>query len=374
MKSESSPGAAPSSSQPVKPDPLIRPPLVYDLDREVLNELVKSWGEPAYRASQLWEGLYTHLFARPEQFSNLPKMLRDKIGTNLSFSNLSPGVILQSKDKETTKTLFRLPDGSSVEAVLMSYNLRRTLCISTQAGCAMGCVFCATGQMGFRRNLTSGEIVEQVLYYARQLKEQGEHVTNIVIMGMGEPFHNYDATLQAIDILNQPQGFNLGARRITISTVGLIPAIKRFTNEKRQVNLAVSLHAADDELRNSLLPINRKYPLKELMDACLDYVARTNRRITFEWALIRDVNDGEEQARKLAGLLQAFNRQGAMLCHVNVIPLNPTQRYKGKATTRERALAFQTILEQHNIPCTIRLRRGIDIQAGCGQLAVEGKS
>lgn len=374
MKSKSSPGSPPSSSQPAKPNPFIRPPLVYDLDRESLNELVKSWGEPAYRASQLWEGLYTHLFDRPEQFSNLPKTLRDKFGSFLSFSNLSPGVILQSNDKETTKTLFHLPDGSSVEAVLMSYNRRRTLCISTQAGCAMGCVFCATGQMGFRRNLSSGEIVEQVLFYARQLKEEGEHVTNIVIMGMGEPFHNYEATLQAIDMLNQPQGFNLGARRITISTVGLIPAIRRFTNEKRQVNLAVSLHAADDELRNSLLPINRKYPLNELMDACQDYVSKTNRRITFEWALIRDVNDGEEQARKLAGLLQSFNRQGAMLCHVNVIPLNPTHRFKGKATTKERALAFQTILEQQNIPCTIRLRRGIDIQAGCGQLAVESKS
>jgi 23S rRNA (adenine2503-C2)-methyltransferase len=178
--------------------------------------------------------------------------------------------------------LFELPSGQSggqaIEAVLMRYKERRTLCISTQVGCAMGCVFCATGQMGFRRNLSSGEIVEQVLYYARQLAEQGERVTNVVVMGMGEPFHNYDATLDAIDRLNHTEGFNLGARRITISTVGLLPGIRRFTREQRQVNLAVSLHAADDELRASLLPVNQRYPIKDLMDACRDYVEKTHRR------------------------------------------------------------------------------------------------
>jgi 23S rRNA (adenine2503-C2)-methyltransferase len=348
--------------------------LIYDYDQAALAEILKAWGEPGYRSMQIWDGLYTHLWEKPELFTNLPKALREKIAQNITFSNLKPVSIQQSQDQETTKTLFQLPDKSAVEAVLMRYSNRRTLCISSQAGCAMGCVFCATGQMGFRRNLSSGEIIEQVLYYARYLKSLNESVTNIVIMGMGEPFHNYDSTMQAIDQLNNPQGFNLGARRITISTVGLVPAIRRFTNERRQVNLAVSLHAADDELRNSLLPVNRKYPLRELMDACHDYVTKTNRRITFEWALIRDVNDGEDHALKLAAHLQGFNRQGASLCHVNVIPLNPTHRYKGKATTRERALAFQAILEKQNIPCTIRLRRGIDIQAGCGQLAVENKS
>ena len=188
----------------------------------------------------------------------------------------------------------------------MRYSQRRSLCISTQAGCAMGCVFCATGQMGFRRNLSSGEIVEQVLFYARQLKEMGEQVTNVVIMGMGEPFHNYEATMQAIDRLNDPTGFNFGARRFTISTVGLVPAIRRFASEGRQVNLAISLHAADDELRSSLLPVNRKYPLAELLAACQEYVETTHRRITFEWALIQGVSDTLEQARKLAGLLQMF--------------------------------------------------------------------
>jgi 23S rRNA (adenine2503-C2)-methyltransferase len=227
----------------------------------------------------------------------------------------------------------------------------------------MGCVFCATGQMGFKRNLTSGEIVEQVLFYARMLHTEDEEVTNVVIMGMGEPFHNYHATMAAIDRLNHPDGFNLGARRFTISTVGLVPMIRKFTAEQRQVNLAVSLHASDDELRSSLLPVNRKYSIDEVLAACRDYVDQTHRRITFEWALIRDVNDSPEQARKLALRLHG------LLCHVNVIPLNPTERYAGKATTRHRAVIFRTELEKLGIPCSIRLRRGIDIKAGCGQLA-----
>lgn len=346
-------------------------PLIYDLDLSDLEKMLQSWGEPAYRGRQIWQGLYQHLWNEVESFTSLPRGLREKLQATFSFSHLDPLTRLASSDGETRKTLFSLPDGQAVEAVLMRYSRRRTLCISTQAGCAMGCVFCATGQMGFRRNLTSGEIVEQVLYYARQLQSMDESVTNVVVMGMGEPFHNYDATLQAIDRLNHPQGFNLGARRFTISTVGLVPAIRRFAGEQRQVNLAVSLHAADDELRASMLPINRKYPLDELIAACEEYVAKTNRRITFEWALIRGVNDSLDQARQLANRLQGLKRDGAALCHVNVIPLNPTQRYAGEATPRQQALAFQAELERLGIPCTVRMRRGIDIQAGCGQLAVK---
>jgi 23S rRNA (adenine2503-C2)-methyltransferase len=202
-----------------------------------------------------------------------------------------------------------------------------------------------------------------VLYFARQLQASGEQVTNVVFMGMGEPFHNYDATMQAIDRLNHPEGFNFGARRFTVSTVGLVPAIRRFSEEKRQVNLAVSLHAADDDLRSSLLPINRKYPLDVLIQACRDYVENTHRRITFEWALIQGMNDSLEQARKLSQRLEG------MLCHVNIIPLNPTKRYAGQASSQRQARIFRDELERHAIPCTIRVRRGIDIQAGCGQLA-----
>ncbi len=337
----------------------------YDLTLAEWQDQLAQWGEPRFRALQVWQGLYQQLWPSFEDFTNLSHPLRARLAGQFRLNNLAPSQVLQSQDGETVKTLFQLPDGRAIEAVLMKYDQRRTLCISTQAGCAMGCVFCATGQMGFKRHLTSGEIVEQVLYYARQLKSQGEKVTNVVVMGMGEPFHNYDATLAAIDRLNDPQGLNLGERRFTISTVGLVPMIRRFAAEKRQVNLAISLHAADDALRASLLPVDRKYPIAELMAACKEYIATTNRRLTFEWALIQDVNDSPEHARQLGSLLHG------MLCHVNVIPLNPTQKYSGKATTRQRALAFQAELESLGIPCTIRLRRGIDIQAGCGQLAAK---
>jgi 23S rRNA (adenine2503-C2)-methyltransferase len=341
--------------------------LIYDLSLPELTKLLETWGEPAYRAKQIWQGLYQHLWASPDEFTSISKPLRQKLSETFQLSNLQPSTVLDSSDGETRKTLFQLPDNRLIEAVLMRYEKRQTLCISTQAGCAMGCVFCATGQMGFKRHLSSGEIVEQVGYYARLLKAEGLPVTNIVVMGMGEPFHNYEATMAAIDRLNDPDGMNLGERRFTISTVGLVPLIRRFANEKRQINLAVSLHAADDELRTSMLPINKKYPLNELFATCRDYVDATHRRITFEWALINGVNDTPEQARRLV------DRVRGMLCHVNAIPLNPTQAYKGQATTRQRAEAFRTELEKAGIPCSIRLRRGIDIQAGCGQLAGSAK-
>ena len=335
----------------------------FDKDLTDLKLLLTSWGEPDYRADQIWSGIYQGLKDGPDRISNIPKSLRAKIRERFTFGSLAPETSLYSKDHQTEKTLFRLVDDQAIETVLMFYEKRRTLCISTQSGCAMGCVFCATGQMGFRRNLTSGEIVEQVMYFARQLKESDESLTNIVIMGMGEPFHNYTETMAAVDRLNHPAGMNLGARRFTISTVGLIPEILRFADDHRQVNLAVSLHAADDKLRSSMLPINRKYPLDELIDACREYVKMTHRRITFEWALIHNINDTIEQASTLANLLRG------LICHVNIIPLNPTDGYSGKATTMERARLFRAELERQGVPCTIRIRRGIEIQAGCGQLA-----
>mgnify|MGYP001239269585 FL=1 len=340
-------------------------PLIYDLTLPELEAALKDLGQPAYRARQIWQGLYHQLWDDPAQFTALPAALREQLRTAFRFQVLTAQQTLHSSDGETVKTLFKLPDDRMIEAVLMRYNERKTLCISSQAGCAMGCVFCATGQMGFLRHLSSGEIVAQVLHYARMLRSEGFEVTNIVIMGMGEPFHNYDATMAAIDRLNDAEGLNLGARRFTISTVGLAPTIRRFAAEKRQVNLAVSLHAANDTLRSSLMPINRKYPLDVLISACRDYVNETGRRITFEWALIQDVNDAPEQARELAALVKG------LLCHVNIIPLNPTHKYSGMGSTRQRAQAFQAELERVGIPCTIRLRRGIDIQAGCGQLATQ---
>lgn len=349
--------------------------IIYDLDLPALTELLASWNEPAYRAKQIWQGLYKNLWDKASDFTNLPKPLRERMGAELEFGILTPTLKLDSSDGQTRKTLFRLSDGKQVEAVLMRYDpetftgrQRRTLCISTQVGCAMGCTFCATGQMGFTRHLSSGEIVAQVLYYARQLREQDETVTNVVVMGMGEPFHNYENTLGAVDRLNDPDGFNFGARRFTISTSGLVPSIRRFAAEKRQVNLAVSLHAAQNTAREAMMPVNKRYNIETLIEACQEYVNTTGRRITFEWALIHGVNDTPEVARQLASLLKG------MLCHVNAIPLNPTTGYTGKATTRERAETFQKILEQNGIPCTIRLRRGIDIQAGCGQLATRASA
>ena len=362
--------------------------LIYDLDLPSLAALLYEWNEPAYRAKQIWQGLYQHLYHAPEQFSNLSKSLREKMVEQFVFSPFKVKTYLDSSDGFTRKTLFELPDGNLIEAVLMRYgdpadgfdmwrnaataqasaNLRgaknrRTLCISTQAGCAMGCVFCATGQLGFKRHLSSGEIVAQALYYARMLKDVNESVTNVVLMGMGEPFHNYDNTMSAIDRLNDPDGFNFGARRFTISTVGLVPQIRRFADEKRQVNLAISLHAADDDERLAIMPVNKRYKIDDVIEACKYYVAQTGRRVTFEWALIHDVNDTPEVAKKLAARLKG------LLCHVNAIPLNPTAGYSGKATDRQRAVAFKESLEQAGVPCTIRMRRGIDIQAGCGQLA-----
>jgi len=360
--------------------------LIYDLDMPALTDLLKSWGEPAYRAKQIWQGLYQHLYSASEQFTNLPNTLRTKMSENFTFIPFKVKTYLDSSDSFTRKTLFELPDGNLIEAVLMRYGdpadaphpnpspsgrgtkLRRTLCISTQAGCAMGCVFCATGQMGYKRNLSSGEIIAQVMYYAQMLKPQDEVVTNVVFMGMGEPFHNYDNTLAAVDRLNDSDGYNFGARRMTISTVGLVPQIRRFADEQRQVNLAISLHAAEDEERLAIMPVNKRYKIDEVLDACRYYVDKTHRRVTFEWALINGVNDTPEVARKLATRLKG------LLCHVNAIPLNPTAGYAGQATDRERAESFKQTLEQAGIPCTIRMRRGIDIQAGCGQLAGAAKT
>ncbi|MGD0750820.1 MAG: 23S rRNA (adenine(2503)-C(2))-methyltransferase RlmN [Anaerolineales bacterium] len=336
--------------------------LVYDLTLSELVSLMIEWNEPVYRARQIWQGLYRQYWNSPAKFTNIPTSLRTRLAETLEFNVLTLVTTLTSSDGQTVKSLFKLSDGKSIEAVLMRYKKRNTLCISSQAGCAMGCVFCATGQMGFKRHLSSGEIVAQVMYYARQLYEENTAVTNVVLMGMGEPFHNYENTLAAIDRLNDPQGYNLGARRFTISTVGLIPAIRRFATEKRQINLAISLHAADDDLRTSMLPVNKRYPIDELLAACREYIAVTGRRITFEWALINGVNDTPDQAILLAKKLKG------LLGHVNAILLNPTLGYSGQATSHERAEKFRQILEEHGIPCTIRLRRGIDIQAGCGQL------
>ncbi|MBP9500833.1 MAG: 23S rRNA (adenine(2503)-C(2))-methyltransferase RlmN [Candidatus Promineofilum sp.] len=340
---------------------------LYDLEADELASLLAQWGQPAFRARQVWEWLYRHYAADFESMTNLPGPLRERLATETTLSIGEIALAQHSADGRTKKVLFRLPDGQFIETVLMRYEKRRTLCISTQAGCAMGCVFCATGQMGFMRNLTVAEIVGQVLYFARELAAESDSdathpVTNIVMMGMGEPLHNYNHTLAALDRLTDPTGFNLGARKITISTVGLVPAIRRYADEQRQTPLAVSLHAATDEERSRLMPVNRRWSIGELMDACRYYVEKTGRRMTFEWALIANENDTEEQAHKLGELLRG------MLGHVNLIPLNPTAGYGGKPSSPEQVARFQEVLSSYGVTSTVRVRRGIDIQAGCGQL------
>lgn len=337
--------------------------LILDLDISDLQKWVKNQGEPSYRASQIWKGLYKHCSASFSEITNISQTLREKLENDFLFSGLSPKTEIKSDNGDTHKTLFELHDGFKIETVLMRYQKRITVCISTQSGCAMGCTFCATGQMGFSRNLTSGEIMSQVLFYERKLRDETETLTNVVLMGMGEPFNNYEACLIALNTLNNSKGFGMGARRFTISTVGIIPKIRQFADENLQYNLAVSLHAADDELRSSLVPINRIYPLTNLIEACKYYTNTTHRRITFEYALIEGVNDSIQHARALVNLLRGI------LCHVNIIALNPTPDNKFNGSKEIQIRAFLEILSEKKISNTLRSRRGIDIQAGCGQLA-----
>lgn len=340
-----------------------------DLSLEELTEVLQRWGEPPYRARQIWGWVYRRGATTFEAMTDLPKALRARLSETFSLSTLRPLAERVSQDGWTRKWLFGLSDGAQVEAVLMEYTDRRTACVSTQAGCAMGCPFCATGQMGLLRNLTAGEIVEQVLWVARWLAAHGERLTHVVFMGMGEPFANYAHTARALRLLIHPDGLHLGQRRITVSTVGVVPGIQRFAREGWQINLAVSLHAATDDLRDRLVPINRVYPLDALMAAVRDYIERTRRRVTFEWVMIRGVNDTPEQAHALV------ERIRGMLAHVNLIPLNPTPGFPGEASPPERVEAFRRILEKARIPCTVRVRRGIDVAAGCGQLraAITGR-
>lgn len=335
---------------------------LYDLTPEQLKAAMAAQGEPSYRAGQIWAWLYKRFATDIGEMTDLPASLRQKISARYTLGTAVVTASQISTDGQTRKILSRLEDGQLIETVLMSYEKRRTLCVSTQAGCAMGCVFCATGQMGFGRHLSVAEIVIPIMYFARELFQRGESISNIVMMGMGEPLHNYDNTLAALDRLTDENGFNLGARRITISTVGLVPAIRRYADERRQSPLAVSLHAATDSERDKLIPINKRWPIETLMEACRYYVERSGRRITFEWALIDGENDTPEQARALGELVQG------MLCHVNLIPLNPTGGYRGRPSSRTRVDRFQAELRRYGVSSTVRVRRGIDIQAGCGQL------
>ena len=333
-----------------------------DLSYDEMLAWVEGQGEPTFRAQQLFAWIYRSLAHDFADMKNLPTAFRQKLAETAFIQSLTPLESSTSADALTVKTLFELSDGETIEAVLMRYEGRQTVCVSTQVGCAIGCPFCATGQSGFRRNLSSGEIVAQVLHFARQLQSQGKAVTNLVFMGMGEPLANYEATWQAIRVLNDARGMGLGARRFTISTAGLVPGIRRMTSENLAVGLAVSLHAPSDALRNRLVPVNKRYPIAELIESCRAYAQSSGRRVTFEYALIEGLNDERAQARELAEIL------GDLLCHVNLIPVNPTAECEYRPSSRQRVMAFHRELTGLGIGNTIRLERGVDIQAGCGQL------
>ncbi len=333
---------------------------LYAMTEADLKARLAEWGHKPFRAGQVRAWLYDRGATTPDEMTDLPKALRERLAAETRVGSMDVDTEQVSRDG-TIKRLYKLHDGQLVESVLMPYQtLRRTACISTQAGCAMGCVFCATGQMGFARHLTADEIVEQAARWSAELRQKGERLSNVVLMGMGEPFHNYDQTLIALRRLMSDLG--IGARHITVSTVGLAPRIRQFADEGLQVGLAVSLHASSDEARDALMPVNKRYPIDELIDACREYAQKTGRRITFEWALIRGRNDDEATAERLARVLSGLP------CHVNLIPLNPTGGYDGGPSDPDRVARFIDVLARHGIPGTIRVRRGIDIDAGCGQL------
>ncbi|MEN9572415.1 MAG: rRNA ((2503)-C(2))-methyltransferase RlmN [Verrucomicrobiota bacterium] len=338
---------------------------------ELEREFVTSRLSPLH-ARPLWRALHHHLksdFAEaPDFLPPLRRWVTAHVGEGRRFFvEAAPETDdLASSDGLTRKFLLRLADGQTIETVVMGFKGRHTACVSTQAGCAMGCVFCATGQMGFVRHLRPGEIVAQVRHAQLALRAAGgAGLRNLVLMGMGEPLHNYDAVMKALEIISDRRGLNLGPSKITISTVGVVPGILRLAAEQRPYQLAVSLHGATEEERSALVPASRRWPLAELLAACRAYFAQTGRRIFFEWTLIAGANDSPAQAERLATLLTGLD------AHVNLIPLNPTGGFAGAATQSAAAKAFQAVLQTADIPSTIRQRRGIDVAAGCGQLRAE---
>ncbi len=330
-------------------------------------ELAERHALKPYRLTQLYRAATKELVGALASVTVLPKELRASLGDErFPFDAVEPVVIQRSNDRQTTKGLFRLADGSEVEAVLMEHHgERNTVCISSQAGCAYKCAFCSTGQAGFTRHLRATEIFDQARYFARRLAEEKRKITNIVFMGMGEPFHNYDAVMGAVALLNDPQGFGLGHRHITISTVGLVDEIERFAGEGVQVNLAISLHAPNDHVRSEIMPVNRRYPVAELMAACASYIERTRRKVFFEYIMLDGVNDRDEHATELAHLLRGPLR------HVNLIPYNSTPDAELQGSPQERIWAFAAILEAAGVPVTVRTPMGRDIAAACGQLRAQ---
>ncbi|MDP2743983.1 MAG: 23S rRNA (adenine(2503)-C(2))-methyltransferase RlmN [Dehalococcoidia bacterium] len=351
---------------------------ITDLSLAQLEALASSYGEPAYRARQIFQWLYKALANSFDEMTDLPAGFRQALAAETVLLGLSPLDETATDDGRTVKMLFKLEDGKSIESVLMLVEGTRgdsrwnTVCVSSQVGCSICCPFCGTGQQGFERNLSPGEIVEQVLYFQRQLANHyydntlagltPPHVSHVVFMGMGEPLANYESVSQAIETLISKQGLGISARHITVSTAGLTPQIERLANERFHVELAVSIHAANNELRNRLVPINRTYPLEVLIPAVKEYFKKTGRRPTFEYTLLEGINDSPQQAGELASLLRGLK------CHVNLIPTSPTLSKEFLPSSKEQALGFQSELTRCRISNTLRVSRGLAIRAACGQL------
>ena len=342
-----------------------------DLQLQELENFIKELGEPKFRAKQVFGWLYKDTGKSNgssggpggvtdfDQMTNVPKALREKLAERASLGILEPLQVQVSKLDGTRKYLFGLEDGNAIESVFMKYKYGNSICVSSQAGCRMGCRFCASGMDGLRRNLTPGEIIGQLLAAE---KDTGEKINHVVVMGTGEPFDNYENLSAFLRLLHAPEGLNLSYRNITVSSCGIVPGIMDFGEDFPQVNLAISLHAPNDEIRSSMMPVSRAYPMDQLLEACREYTKKTSRRITFEYTLVKGVNDqphhGEELANKLRG----------MLCHVNLIPLNAVQESGLHTTERKDAEQFRDLLEAKGIPATIRRELGDDIDGACGQL------
>lgn len=334
--------------------------LIHGLNQEELAQLCDELNQPQYRARQIWQWLYCHYAKSWPEMKNLPAQFRNELAGRFSIEPLE---VVQQQDESgvgsTAKVLLRLADEECIELVFIPAKGRTTLCVSSQVGCKYKCAFCASGQSGFRRNLETGEIVGEVVYAARQLGGAPSHV---VFMGIGEPFDNYDNVLKAIRIINDSGGLSIGARKITVSTCGIIPGIERLADEGLQVELSVSLHASDDALRSKLMPANKIYPLADLLAACRQYAEKTGRIITFEYTLIKDLNDSKEQAHHLARLIAPIH------CRVNLIMLSAVSEFGGYAPSAETARMFVNTLKRANINTTLRASKGGNINAACGQL------
>ena len=331
---------------------------IKDYDLEDLKQEIIELGEKAFRAEQIFKWLYVDKVKSFDEMTNLSLELREKLKQNYNICNYNVLKKLESADG-TKKYLFDILDGNAIESVLMQYHYGKSICVSSQVGCKMGCKFCASTGIPFIRNLSSGEIVEQILAVEQ---DTGEKISNVVFMGIGEPLDNYDNVIKAIRIINNQKGLNIGARHISVSTSGLVPRIYDLANENIQCTLSVSLHASNDETRSSMMPVNNRYNIEELLKACKDYIKTTNKRISFEYALARDNNDNLKDAKELVNLLKG------MLCHVNLIPINKIENGKFTKSSNENIIKFRDYLNDHGIVATIRRELGSDIDAACGQL------